>query len=135
MDILPSQAFRRQRFGQSPSQQGVLGVVANRDGRKRPDRGGRGPARVTGVIAARRVDAIYVPPSATNSLILSVLCRTRCRDEHDSLDDDNGHGLGRRVLPVADFPFDFAGGWRPISLHRMVCGDSAIRIAYAVVSH
>jgi hypothetical protein len=76
MDILPSQAFRRQRSGRNPSQQGVLGVVANRDERKWPDHGGRGHTRVTGVIAARRVDAIYVPPSAINLFILGVLCGT-----------------------------------------------------------
>lgn len=33
----------------------------------------------------------------------------RKRDECDSSDDENGHVMGKQVLPVAALPFDFDG--------------------------
>ena len=33
----------------------------------------------------------------------------RNRDEYENSDDDNEHVLGKRVLPVANLPFDFDG--------------------------
>ena len=33
----------------------------------------------------------------------------RKRDEYEASDDEDGHVLGRQVLPVADLPFNFDG--------------------------
>jgi hypothetical protein len=33
----------------------------------------------------------------------------RKRDEHESSDDEDGHSIGKQVLPVANLPFDFDG--------------------------